>query len=189
MASPERIADVRFVKSFDGARIEYEIEGDGPPLAMLHGQLSSRRTFSRQCAVLAERFRLILVSLRGHDGSDVVIPPNYGVGSSDVDDLRVILDAEQVDRFSLLGHSSGGAAAFVFACQSPERVARLIRDCPEFGGIRLPPPVEALDGGEDQTNGRTRSRACRCRPRSGPGGAGQHHAGTNAFVVTCSSAG
>jgi pimeloyl-ACP methyl ester carboxylesterase len=118
--------DIRSAVASDGARLEYEVAGSGPPLVMLHGFLTGRRSFSRQRPFLAERFRLIIPSGRGHDGSAAALPPGYGAGTSDVHDLNAVLDAEQVDRLSLLGHSSGGATAFAFACAQPHRVASTV---------------------------------------------------------------
>jgi pimeloyl-ACP methyl ester carboxylesterase len=132
-----RPADLRSTQSFDGARLEYEVVGSGPPLVMLHGVLSSRRAFSRQIAAFSERFRLIIPSARGHDGSDMELPPNYGAGSSDVDDLCAVLAAERVERVRLVAHSSGGASAFVFACRRPERVDRMVLIEPSLFGILL----------------------------------------------------
>ncbi len=117
---------IRDLRANDGARLEYEVLGAGPPLVLLHGVLASRATFSRQLAALAPYYRLILPSFRGHDGSDTRIPPGYGAGGSDVDDLIAVLAAENVERCHLLGHSSGGATAFAFARRHPERVGRLI---------------------------------------------------------------
>ncbi len=118
--------EVRTAQSFDGTPIAYEVAGDGAPLVLLHGFLAGRRTFSRQRTELARRFRLILVSSRGHDGTGTERPVNYGVGSSDVDDLRAVLDAEGIECASFLGHSSGGATAFSFACRYPDRVSRMV---------------------------------------------------------------
>lgn len=139
---PQIPGEVRAARGADGARIEYEIVGDGPPLVMLHGFLANRYAFSRQRAELAARYRLILVSFRSSDGSDNLLPPNYGVGTSDVDDLRAVLDAEKLDQINLLGHSSGGATAFVFASQSPNRVARLVLLEPSLFAL-LPPADHA----------------------------------------------
>jgi pimeloyl-ACP methyl ester carboxylesterase len=142
----ERPGEIRFVRSADGAQLEYEIVGAGPPLVMLHGILSGRASFSRQRAELADHHRLILLSARGHDGSEAILPTNYGVGSSGVDDLQTLLDVEGIDRASLFGHSGGGVTAFVFACRSPERVERVVLIEPTLLSI-LPPsdraPVEA----------------------------------------------
>jgi len=132
--------ELRAVRAGDGARLEYEVVGSGPPLVMLHGILASRFAFSRQRAELAEKFRLILVSARGHDGSEGRLPQNYGVGGSDVDDLCTVLAAEGVERISLLAHSSGGATGFVFACRYPERVARAVLIEPSL--LALLPPAD-----------------------------------------------
>ena len=118
--------EVRSVQGSDGARLEYEVVGDGPPLLMLHGVLTGRFSFSRQRNEFAKHYRLIILSARGHDGSDSLVPANYGVGSSDVEDLCAVLDTEQIDRVNLFGHSSGGATAFVFSCRYPERVIRAV---------------------------------------------------------------
>jgi pimeloyl-ACP methyl ester carboxylesterase len=147
----QRPTELRSIQSFDNARLEYEVAGSGPPLVMLHGVLAGRRTFSRQLVSLSERFRLVIPSARGHDGSDMKLPPTYGAGSSDVDDLVAVLKAEHANRVSLLGHSSGGATAFVFACRHPDRVERMILIEPSLFGILLPaereyylPPFETI---------------------------------------------
>jgi 2-succinyl-6-hydroxy-2,4-cyclohexadiene-1-carboxylate synthase len=137
---PELHGEIRSILASDGARLEYEVVGSGPPLIMLHGFLSGRRAFSRQRPFLAERFRLITPSGRGHDGSASTVPAEYGAGTSDVDDLKAVLGAEHIDRLSLLGHSSGGATAFVFACAHPDRVARAVLLEPTL--LALLDPVE-----------------------------------------------
>jgi pimeloyl-ACP methyl ester carboxylesterase len=116
--------ELRSTRATDGARLEYEVAGSGPPLVMLHGLLASRFAFSRQRNEFAAHYRLIMISARGHDGSDNVLPADYGLGTSDLEDLCTVLEAERVDRASLFAHSSGGATAFMFACRWPERVAR-----------------------------------------------------------------
>ncbi len=132
--------DLRSIRTKDGNKVEYEVLGEGPPIVMLHGFLANRFTFSRQRETLAQHHRLFLVSLRGNAGSSGPLPTNYGVGTSDVDDLRSVLDAEQLDCVSLFGHSSGGATAFVLATQSPERVARMVLLEPTL--LRLLPTAE-----------------------------------------------
>ena len=114
------------MQAFDGAHLEYEVVGEGPPLVMLHGALASRFIFSRQREELANHYRLVMLSARGHDGSETRLPRNYGVASSDVDDLHAVLNAEGFNQVNLLGHSSGGATAFFFARRYPERVSRLV---------------------------------------------------------------
>lgn len=139
----ERVAgEVRAVRASDGAALEYEVLGEGPPLVMLHGFISGRFTFSRQRRELAGHYRLIMVSARGHDGSDGRLPTNYGAGTSDVDDLLAVLDAEGLDRLRLLGHSSGGATGFVFGRLYPERVVRAVLIEPTLYPVL--PPVDLV---------------------------------------------
>lgn len=113
---------------------------------MTHPRRKVGTSFSRQRAEFANHHRLILLSARGHDGSEGILPANYGAGSSGVDDLRTILGAEGLDRASLFGHSGGGVTAFVFACRFPERVERVVLIEPTLLSI-LPPsdraPIQA----------------------------------------------
>jgi pimeloyl-ACP methyl ester carboxylesterase len=141
--------DVRSVRAVDGAHLEYEVVGSGPPLVMLDGILSGRASFSRQRTAFADHYRLILISARGHDGSDVLLPANYGAGSSGVDDLQTILDAEEIDRVSLFGHSGGGVTAFVFACRFPERVKRIVLIEPTLLSILPPSDRTAIEAAHE----------------------------------------
>jgi proline iminopeptidase len=130
--------ELRALRSFDGARLEYEVAGTGPPLVMLHGLLAGRQTFSRQRGALAGQRWLLMLSARGHDGSDALLPSGSGVGNSDVDDLCALLAAEQVERCDLIGHSSGAATALAFTLRYPQRVGRLVLVEPALLGLLSP---------------------------------------------------
>ena len=117
--------EVRSTVTDDGVEIEYEVLGSGAPLVLLHGGFAGRFTFSRQRS-LAERYRLIIPSSRGHDGTDGTLPASFGFDTSEVDDLHAVLQAEGVSRTHVVGHSTGGATAFALARRSPERVDHLV---------------------------------------------------------------
>ena len=121
----ELTAEKRSVGALDGVKIEYEVLGTGPPILLLHGGFAGRFTFSRQ-RPLAERYRVIIPSSRGHDGTDGTLPASYGFDTSEVDDLLAVLQAEGVSRTHAIGHSSGGATAFALARRLPERVDHLV---------------------------------------------------------------
>jgi pimeloyl-ACP methyl ester carboxylesterase len=140
--TPKNGGDVRAVKSDDGVELHYEVLGNGPAVVVLHGALVGRAAFSRMRGALAESFTLILPSSRGHDGSELTLPPDYGFETSEVRDLTAILDAEGLHQVHLMGHSSGGATAFAFARDYPERVDRLVLVEPSLFNL-LPPPVLA----------------------------------------------
>ncbi len=131
---------VRTVGAVDGVEIEYAVAGAGAPLILMHGTFTGRYAFSRQRGELEARYRVILPSSRGHDGTDLTLPADYGIGTSEVDDLLAVLDAESVDRIHLIGHSSGGATAFAFARRYPERVDRMVLVEPTL--LALLPPAK-----------------------------------------------
>lgn len=134
-------ASVRSLRLRDGSRLEYEVTGDGPPLMILHGFLAGRRAFSRQVTAFAQRFRVIVLSARGHDGSDATQPAGYGAAASDVDDVRALMAAEKVERAHFIAHSSGGATAFAVALRHPSSVDRMVLIEPSL--FRLVPQPDA----------------------------------------------
>jgi len=139
---PDIAGDMRSISYADGGKVEYEIVGEGQPLVLLHGFLSNRFTFSRQRNQLARHHRLVLINFRGSVGSNQPLPPNYGVGTSDLDDLCRVLDAEQFDFVNLFGHSSGGATGLVFANLYPDRIGRAVLLEPTLVSL-LPPEDRA----------------------------------------------
>jgi pimeloyl-ACP methyl ester carboxylesterase len=119
---------VRAATADDGVLLQYEVAGPegGEPVVFLHGGMGSRFAFRRQREALAGDFRLLLRDLRGHNGSEARVPPGYALDTTEIGDLRAVLDAERIERAHLVGHSTGGAIAFLFALRHPERVARMV---------------------------------------------------------------
>lgn len=128
---------VRQTTATDGAALQYEVAGDGAPVVFLHGDFATRTAFARQREALAPYVRLILRDLRGHDGSGGIVPPGYGLDTTEAEDLLAVLDAEGIERAHLVAHSTGGAIAFVFALRHPERVSGMVLIEPTL--IRLLP--------------------------------------------------
>src|SRR3954454_19103031 len=56
-------------------------------------------------------------------------------------------------------------------------------------GVRLRWSLPGTGRWRPGNAGRSRCRACRCRPHSGPGADGRHRAGSSASAATCSSGG
>ncbi len=105
-----------------GASIAYAIRGDGPPVLLCHGLLGDGRLWDAVSPALEGRYRLIIPDLRGHRHS----PASEGFTLWTVaDDLRAIMDAEQLERAQVVGFSMGGMAALRLALAAPERVAGL----------------------------------------------------------------
>lgn len=111
----------------EGARIHYTDEGKGPVIVLLHGSSGSLRTYDRVVPRLVARgYRVIRydepnMGLSGPAPQTLYDRPLYPVIV-----LEGILARLGVHSASLVGVSSGGAAAFFFAARHPDQVERLV---------------------------------------------------------------
>ena len=122
-------------------RLAYEIEGDGPPLLLVHGLAYCRLGWGPAASLLAERFRVVRFDNRGVGDSDAPQGP-YSVGVLAADALAV-LDAAGVERASVVGVSLGGLVAQQLAASQPERVDRLVLVGSTPGGLGSHGPPHA----------------------------------------------
>lgn len=94
--------------------------GTGSPLVLLHGFCESHALFDGLVPALAPHCRVICPDMPGHGGRP------WGRGWRSLDDaaywLRDLLDALQIDRCILGGHSMGGYIASAFADLFPDRL-------------------------------------------------------------------
>jgi len=107
-----------------GLEVAYEDLGAGAtPLVMIHGFTGHRVDFANVTDDLAVGRRVLVPDLRGHGETSRQGPYDFPVL---VEDLLRWLDALEVERCHLLGHSMGGMVALRFALDHPERVASVI---------------------------------------------------------------
>jgi N-formylmaleamate deformylase len=117
-------------------------EGDGKPLVLLHGIGSSGTTWWPVIDDLAKRFRLIVPDWRGHGGSE---KPTSGYLIQDyASDLAGLLDALDLERPMIMGHSLGGMITLQWASKHPNGAGRLVIE--ETPLRRHPNVVEVFDG-------------------------------------------
>lgn len=97
----------------------------GLPVVFVHSFAGSSGHWFAPLAHLRPTRRAVAIDLRGHGESD---PP--AAGSYDVVDLAAdiaaAVDSLDLERFVLVGHSMGGAAAIAYAGANPDRVAGLV---------------------------------------------------------------
>lgn len=100
--------------------------GDGAVVVLIHGAGLDHSMFDSQATALAQRgFRVIVWDLRGHGQSTLADGARFA--ASDVlDDLDALLDACDVAKPVLVGHSLGGNLAQAFGCSASERVKGVI---------------------------------------------------------------
>jgi pimeloyl-ACP methyl ester carboxylesterase len=121
---------VRFCTSFDGVRLAYATDGNGPALVKAGHWLThlehdwSSPVWRHWLDDLSRRGTLVRYDERGCGLSD----REYPSLSLDawVDDLAAVVDAAGVERCTLLGMCQGGPIAIAYAARHPERVDRLV---------------------------------------------------------------
>ena len=96
---------------------------DGAPLVALHGVTGHGLRFQRLAEEGLPERRVIAPDLRGHGRSTWEPPWN---AARLVDDLVELLDAEELERADLMGHSYGGLLATHLASRVPERIGRVV---------------------------------------------------------------
>ncbi len=125
---------LRRVIAPDGRAVAYEVGGpaepdpaDGPPVVFLHGTVANRFAFRKVRPWFDDRRRVVLTVLRGHgDGEDRSLPTDYGLATTELNDLLAALDAEGLTRVDVFAHSTGGSIAVALAARHPERVRRMV---------------------------------------------------------------
>jgi pimeloyl-ACP methyl ester carboxylesterase/glycosyltransferase involved in cell wall biosynthesis len=110
-----------------GARAHVRDQGNpaGIPLVLIHGAGGSLHVWEEWVRELGTKARLISVDLPGHGLTGAWPRHEYTVDAY-VDFVEALVDALNLDRFVLAGHSLGGGVAWTFAATRPDRVSQII---------------------------------------------------------------
>jgi non-heme chloroperoxidase len=96
----------------------------GPAVIMLHGFSDSWFSFSRVLPLMPADMRVVVPDLRGHGDSE---RPADGYRLADfADDVIQLMDAMQIARAVVVGHSMGSFVARKIYELAPHRVSRLV---------------------------------------------------------------
>lgn len=104
-------------------RSAFSMEGEGPPLFMIHGIGASRQSWDGLVRLLRDRFRCISYDLRGH-GRSPMVPVPFGLDDL-VDDLEALRAELGIERAHFIGHSLGGMIGPAYARRYPQHVISL----------------------------------------------------------------
>lgn len=97
-----------------------------PPLLAVHGWLDNAASFTTLAPQLASRFHVVAIDLPGHGRSAHRPAGAWYHYVEYLADIQAVATALGWPRFSLLGHSLGGAVASIFAAAQPESVEQLL---------------------------------------------------------------
>jgi 3-oxoadipate enol-lactonase len=110
------------VLGLPGARLAYQVTGDGPAVVLVHGFGLDMRMWDDQAEHLAARYQVIRYDCRGFGSSG---PFDPAVAYTHAGDLRALLDHLGIGQAVLGGLSFGGRVVLEAAVADPERVRGL----------------------------------------------------------------
>ncbi|MEO6950586.1 MAG: alpha/beta fold hydrolase [Polyangia bacterium] len=153
-----------------GARLGYDVRGEGPAVLLLHPFPFDRRFFGK---LSLPGFRLIALDARGFGESEL----HGGITIDELaDDAVALLDHLGIPMAALLGSSMGGYVALSVAARHPARLSALVLAGTRAGGdsetaranrdaaateIHAHGPARFLDGVSVRLCGRSTSAAIR----------------------------
>lgn len=114
----------------DGARLYYEIAGEGETLLFAHAGIADLRMWDEQSAAFAPRYRVLRYDQRGAGRSS----PQEGVFSHR-DDLVALLDELEIEQAHCIGNSEGARILLELVLQQPQRVRSLTLIAPCIDGF------------------------------------------------------
>lgn len=128
---PERGRVVKFTRADDGLSLAYALSGEGPPLLRVtHSPSHLEHDWtdpvdSPLFNALGRIRQLVRYDKRGTGLSETEIDTLDA--QTEIEDLRAVADAAELERFDLMGSSGSGVMTAVgFAARYPERVRRLV---------------------------------------------------------------
>src|ERR1700737_261755 len=132
-----------FLTGSDGARLHYEVEGDGPPLVLHLGAGCDSQLWraAGYLEPLAKTYRCILFDHRGHGPSD----RPRGAAANHINryasDVVALLGHLGLARAAFWGHSNGSTVGLKVAQEHPTRISALIGS----GGVGKTTPEQIAD--------------------------------------------
>jgi pimeloyl-ACP methyl ester carboxylesterase len=125
LSSAARPAELPGVKTFDsaGTKIAYLDQGDGEPVVLIHGWLSSAGInwiLPGLFGSLAKDYRVIALDVRGHGLSDKPTDAD-AYGMEVVEDVARLLDHLQIKKAHIVGYSMGGIITARFLATHSDR--------------------------------------------------------------------
>ena len=123
----------RFIESYDGTRIFTQSAGQGTPLILCDGIGCDGFIWRYIWEKFGQDFKIIHFNYRCHGHSDKTSDRDALKISDFRSDLAAVMDAYEVDKALIMGHSMGVQVILDYALNFPERVVGLIPICGSYG--------------------------------------------------------
>ena len=109
---------------FQNATIHYRRVGKGIPVVLIHGFAEDQEIWQRQVEALQDKVQFILPDIPGSGRSTFIAGEGIGIEHY-AEGIRRVVEAEQLDKFALIGHSMGGYVALAYAEKWPQSLTGL----------------------------------------------------------------
>jgi len=103
----------------------YEEAGSGIPLVFVHEFAGDWRSWEAQIRFFCSRYRAITFSARGYFPSDIPESPEDYSQDCQIEDLRGLIDALNIEKAHLCGLSMGSYTSLLFGIKYPQRCRSL----------------------------------------------------------------
>ncbi len=130
-----------------GVKIYYEVEGEGPPVVMIHGfaaELEGNWKLTNWVDVLKHSYKLVLLDCRGHGKSDKPLDPTQ-YGAHMADDIVQLVDRLSIEKANFFGYSMGARIVFEVLLRNQELFKSAI-----LGGFALQLPGDEATATEEK---------------------------------------
>jgi pimeloyl-ACP methyl ester carboxylesterase len=108
----------------NGIRLYHEIYGQGEPLVLIHGGLTTISEMQEWVQFLANTRQVIAIEMQGHGRTpDTDRPMSFATMGNDI---AALLNHLKIPKADVVGHSFGGGIAIRTAIQHPDKVRRLV---------------------------------------------------------------
>jgi pimeloyl-ACP methyl ester carboxylesterase len=119
----KKYARGKFVE-LDGLSTHYLEKGSGEPVILIHGFFFDTNMWNKSINVLAEKYKVYAIDLWGF-GYSTRKPLDYGYPLY-AQQLRLFMDAMNIQKASLIGQSMGGGTIIKFAISNRHRVEKIV---------------------------------------------------------------
>lgn len=119
----------------DGARLYYEVSGEGPALVFAHGLGGNHMSWWQQVPVFNDRYRCVVFAHRGFAPSSE--QPGGPGAHAFANDLDALLTHLEIDDVRLVAQSMGGWTCLDWAIRNPSRVKAMVM-CDTTGTLAHP---------------------------------------------------
>jgi pimeloyl-ACP methyl ester carboxylesterase len=112
----------------DGTQIQYEVDGSGPPLLLVHGTSGSLQLWAESGYrdALKSDYRLVMYDLRGHGESGHPHGLESYTPELHVSDVLAVLDDLGIQKSHVFGYSMGAWIGFAILKYAPHRMLSFV---------------------------------------------------------------